>query len=209
MTLTEPSARVQGFDGEQLGDDGFLRHRVHELGIDDEESVDGVVLVGVEHDLDRTEQIFDVRTIAETAHTREDRKTQTSEESGRLVAEQTEVDVGALPLPLAHQHERALEHVRIERAAKTAVARHDDDADRFGFAFGQERMAIVGVRLVEMPDDDADLFGIGTRQAHAILSAAHLARRDHLHGLGDLLSAFDTRDLGAYFLCAGHVSRRP
>jgi hypothetical protein len=56
----------------------------------------------------------------------------------------------------------------------------------------------------QMADDLADLFRIRARRAHPILRLAHLARRHHLHGLGDLLSVFNTRDLAADLLCACH-----
>ena len=52
--------------------------------------------------------------------------------------------------------------------------------------------------------DLAHALGIRTRRRHAVLRALHLARSDHLHGLGDLLSTFNTRDLRAYLFFTSH-----
>jgi len=41
-------------------------------------------------------------------------------------------------------------------------------------------------------------------QLHTVLSAAHFTRRHHFHRTGDLLSALNTRDLGANFLASSH-----
>ena len=76
--------------------------------------------------------------------------------------------------------------------------------ERMRLARHQEWMTVVRIRLGQMADDVAHLLGVRARLAHALLRAAHLAGGHHLHGLGDLLSALDTRDLGADFLGAGH-----
>jgi hypothetical protein len=44
------------------------------------------------------------------------------------------------------------------------------------------------------------LVAVRTRGAHAVLRLAHLRRRDHFHGLGDLLGVLDRFDLAADFL---------
>ena len=53
----------------------------------------------------------------------------------------------------------------------------------------------------------AHALGIGLAQLHAVLRTSHLARSDHFHGAGDLLSALNTRDLGANFLASSHTVR--
>ena len=50
----------------------------------------------------------------------------------------------------------------------------------------------------------ADAPSVGFADLHAVLRLAHLAGRDHLHGAGDLLGAFDAGDLGADFLAGSH-----
>src|SRR5262249_29672844 len=99
---------------------------------------------------------------------------------------------------------RLLEDVRVQTARETAIRRDDDDADVRRLARLQERMPIVRVGLIQVPDDVANLLRVRPRELHAVLRATHLARGHHLHGLGDLLSALHTRDLGADFLRTGH-----
>src|SRR5580658_9375592 len=65
-------------------------------------------------------------------------------------------------------------------------------------------MLVIEVDLPQMADDLPDLFRIRARRTHPLLRLAHFARGHHLHGLGDLLSIFDTRDLAADFFCACH-----
>src|ERR1700730_3773093 len=65
-------------------------------------------------------------------------------------------------------------------------------------------MLVIQIDLAQVADDLADLFRIGARRPHPVLRLAHLARRHHFHGLGDLLSILDTRDLAADFFCACH-----
>jgi len=134
------------------------------------------------------------------------RRAQTAaEEIQPLGADHAQAHLGTLALPFTRQHESVLEDVRIQAAREPAIGRDDDDADRARLARQEERMPVVRIRLGEMPDDVAYLGGIGARAAHALLRAAHLAGGHHLHGLGDLLSALHTRDLGADFLGAGHA----
>ena len=55
-----------------------------------------------------------------------------------------------------------------------------------------------------MCDDVAHLCRIGSRGTHPFLGATHLAGGNHFHCPGDLLSIFNTLDLGANFFAAGH-----
>ena len=107
-------------------------------------------------------------------------------------------------LPFAQQNQHLLEDVCVQAARESTVRGDDDDADRFRLALRHERMLVIGIRLGQMTDHLPDLVRIGPRELHAVLRAPHLARGHHLHGLGDLLSALHTRDLGADFLRAGH-----
>ena len=197
--------RIRGLHRQQLCHHRLLRHGVDELRVDDEQPVDAAVLVGVEHDLHRAEQVLQMRLVAETGGAREDRQAETAEERQPLAAEHAETDLRVFTLPVTHQTQRALEDVGVERAAETAIARHDDDPDVLRLTLDEERMLVVGVRFVEVSDHGADLVGVRTGQAHPLLGAAHLARRDHLHRLGDLLSALHTRDLGADLFGAWHL----
>src|SRR6185312_12838247 len=121
-----------------------------------------------------------------------------------LAADEAQAHLRILRLPLAHEREHLLEEVGVQAAGEAAIRRDDDDADRLRLALDEEGMPVVRIRVVEVRDDAANLLRVGPREPHALLSAAHLARGHHLHGLGDLLSVLHTRDLGADFLRAGH-----
>ena len=69
----------------------------------------------------------------------------------------------------------------------------------------QERDAGTrGWRAPGWRHDVRDLLAVGPGGAHALLRLAHLGRRHHFHGLGDLLRALDALDLGADFFAARH-----
>src|SRR5262245_37322778 len=110
----------------------------------------------------------------------------------------------AFALPLFDRSQRATKQIAVETAAQTAIGADDDEADGFRFAFLHERMLEIRIGLAQVTDHRADALRIRTRRFHALLCLAHLARRHHLHGFGDLLSIFDTRDLNANFFSAGH-----
>jgi hypothetical protein len=59
--------------------------------------------------------------------------------------------------------------------------------------------------VAQVGDNLKHFQGVGARGCHPLLGLAHLGPRDHLHGLGDLLRAFDAGDLGSDFFGAGHV----
>jgi hypothetical protein len=59
--------------------------------------------------------------------------------------------------------------------------------------------------MAQVGNDLEHLEGVGAGGRHAFLCLAHLGSRDHLHGLGDLLRAFDAGDLGSDFFGAGHI----
>src|SRR5690606_24539797 len=101
------------------------------------------------------------------------------------------------------------EKVAVEAAAETAISRHQYQTDALDLALDQEGMVIFTAGARDVRDDVADFLGVGPRRSHAILRLAHLARRDHFHGLGDLLRVLDARDLGADFFGSGHRRGTP
>ena len=129
-----------------------------------------------------------------------------AEELQRLHADRAHVDLGVDFLRLADRAESRLEQVQIERTGEAPIGADHDDADGAHRALQREGMLVVEIHLAQVADDLADLLRVRTRGAHAFLRLAHLARRDHLHGLGDLLSILDARDLAADFFCACHCS---
>src|SRR5579863_2276390 len=195
---------VERLDRQQLLRHGLLRHGVDELRVDEEQPIELAGAVGIQHHFDGADEILDARLVAEVRDVGEDRKVESPEEGQRLGADQAQAHRRALPLPLADQFQRLAEHVGVQRSGKATIGGDDDDADGLGVAREEERVAVVRVRLSQVADDLQHARGVGARQLHALLRAAHLAGRHHLHRLGDLLSALHTRDLGADFLGAGH-----
>src|SRR5690606_18211977 len=130
------------------------------------------------------------------------------EERDALRTDDAEIRRDALLLPLAQVIDDDAELVDVQRAAEAAVGRDDDVADPLDVALDEIWMTVIGVRLRQVTDDLADVLGVRPRRLHALLSAAQLRRRDHLHGLRDLLRVLHAVDLGADFFAACH-SRSP
>src|SRR5690606_6826995 len=102
-------------------------------------------------------------------------------------------------------------NVRVETPAQTLVGRHDNHADRAYRTLDHVGMPVVRMGVHEIRSDIPDLGRVGTPGAHAVLCLAHLGRRDHLHGFGDLSRVLHALDLVSNFLDSGHccfLSRR-
>jgi hypothetical protein len=56
-----------------------------------------------------------------------------------------------------------------------------------------------------MTDHATNTIAVGLALLHAILSAAHLTRRNHLHRTGDLLRVLHAADLIFNLFADGHV----
>ena len=110
----------------------------------------------------------------------------------------------ALALPFFDGGENTAEQIGVQTTAQTAVRANYDEANRLRFALDHERMFEIRIGFAQVANDVANTLRVGASSAHALLRFAHLARGHHLHGLGDLLSIFDTRDLNTYFFCTGH-----
>src|SRR5690606_5900850 len=67
-------------------------------------------------------------------------------------------------------------------------------------------MAVFRVGIGQMANYLTDPLSIGAAGSHALLSLAHLADRHFFHGAGDLLRAFDARNLAANLFCACHLT---
>ena len=95
---------------------------------------------------------------------------------------------------------------RIAESIRRLLTQPIDELSRWQralrFALDQERVPVLGVGVRQVRNDVLDLLCIRPGFLHAILGLAQLARRYHLHGLGDLLRVLDTRDLAADFLRA-------
>ena len=94
-----------------------------------------------------------------------------------------------------------LEDVGVEGAGKALVAADDDQQNALFGPRDKERVAEVAGFLVEEIDaaderlqDAGNHLRVGPRGQGALLRAAQLGRRDHLHGLGDLPRVFHAAD---------------
>src|SRR5258705_5382767 len=201
--LLEPFA-VARLRRQHLRDMRLLRHRRLEDIVQEQELVDLALAVGVEHDLDRADQVAHVRLVTQVRYLREHRDTQTPEELHGLGADEADARFLVLRLRIADGVQRLAEEIHVERTAEAAVRADDDEPDGLHRPRNEKRMTIIRIRLVQVADRDANLFRVRARSAHAFACTAHLARGHHFHGLGDLLSILDTRDLDADFLGAGH-----
>ena len=81
--------------------------------------------------------------------------------------------------------------VRVEGAAEAAVSR-DDHHDDFLFGSHREERVLQLSRLRrDRRQHIREELCVGAGANHAVLGPPELRRRDHLHGLGDLLRALD------------------
>src|SRR5690606_32766975 len=129
---------------------------------------------------------------------------QAPEERDALRADDAEIRLDALLLPLAQVIDDDPELVDVQRAGEAAVRRDDDVADALDVALDEVRVAVVRVRLRQVADHGADVLGVRARGLHALLRAAQLRGGDHFHGLRDLLRVLHAVDLGADFFAACH-----
>ena len=105
----------------------------------------------------------------------------------------------AAPRMLRREALRALDQVGVEGARQALVAgdQHQQDAPFLGrrasSGFGRRASSAAAAAATlrqHLPQQRA----VGPRRDHAVLRAAQLGRRDHLHGLGDLLRVLDRAD---------------
>ncbi len=160
----------------------------------------------VQHDLDAADQIIDRRLFAEVADRCDDVAAEAAEEACAFVADHAEVDFDLLIVPLLHVLDQDLEQVDVQATAKTTIGRHDDVADTLDRTLYHERMTVFRVGKGQMADYLPDPLRIRAAGSHAHLCLAHLADRHLFHGAGDLLRAFDARNLAANLFCACHLT---
>src|ERR1039457_3074768 len=119
-----------------------------------------------------------------------------AEEVATLAADQLELDFDAGALRL--EALRTLDEVGIESAGQALVGGDEHQQDALFVAPGEQR--VLGHALVagdgrgDVAQHLAQHRAVGAGADGAILRAAQFRRRDHLHGLGDLLRVFDRAD---------------
>src|SRR5690606_14745399 len=117
-----------------------------------------------------------------------------------------EINLYALLAIARHVFDQSLEQVGIQTTAQTTIRTHHHITDALYFALDHERMTIFRVGVGQMTNHLADTLRVGTARRHAHLCSAHFADRHLFHGAGDLLRAFDARNLAANLFCACHVT---
>ncbi len=189
---------------QELTERRLLRHRVDERVVDHRQPVDPARLVGVDHDLDAADQVLDARMLADVLHRRHDVAAMAAEERLRLASDQTELDLHARVVMALHVRHQRAEEVDVEPAAQPLVGGDHHVADALDAPLLHVHRAVFGVRVGEMADHLPDPVRVGPALRHALLGAAHLRGRHHLHGAGDLLRVLHALDLGADFLADCH-----
>ena len=197
---------VIGHQRNQLFHGRLLGHGVDELVGDHEQAIDTAFEVCVEHHLDTADQVVDRRLFAEVADSCHDVAAETAEERSALATDHAKVDFRPLLAVAAHVLDEGLEQVDVQTAAQTTVTAHHDVADALDFTLDHERVTVFRVGVGQMADHLANTLRVGTAGRHAHLCLAHLAHRHFFHGIGDLLRAFDARNLAANLFCACHLT---
>ncbi len=100
---------------------------------------------------------------------------------------------------------------RVERAAQATFGGEDDEQVHVVLARAGEKRRSAGARDArgDARQHRAHALGIGTGRLGRRLGAAELRRRDHLHGLGDLLRRLHRGDAVAQVLQRRHGSPLP
>ena len=96
---------------------------------------------------------------------------------------------------------RRLDQVGVESAGQAAVAGDHQQQNALLRPPRQQRdlfaVVLLGRGLRHIGQHAPDDLRVGARRDHPVLRAAQLGRRDHLHGLGDLLRVLDRADAPA------------
>jgi hypothetical protein len=183
----------------------LLLHRVHERRVEDVDLVDIAGEVLVYQHLHRTDQLGEMRPVAELHGARDNVRAEALHEAQALVADDDIVDVEVLRAPLLVLLQHEAEHVRVHAAAQSLVGGDQDHADPLHRrARRQERMLVLGVRLRDVHRDVERLLEVRACGAHAVLGLLHLRDRDHLHRFGDLARVLHALDLVANLFGACH-----
>ena len=193
----------------QLLDNRLLLHRVDEAGVGNVHRIDLSVGIHVDQRLNRPDQLFQMRAVADLHVVRHDAGIEPLQESEAPVADRRRVDLDTLRIEFLDPAEHRALDIRVEPAAQTLVGSHEDDPDPLDrVALLQERRLVFRICQSQACDDVADLVAVRTELAHPVLRLAHLGGRDHFHRLGDLARVLNALDLQAYFFgtCHGLLS---
>jgi len=93
-------AKIDLTDRQDRLDLGTLAHRADEFVVHEEKPVDFSFAVLIQHDLDAADQLVDARPITQVRRRTDDVAAETLEEQDRFLADQCEIDLDVLRLPL-------------------------------------------------------------------------------------------------------------
>ena len=115
----------------------------------------------------------------------------------------------ALRLLALQEAHGGADDVGVEAAAQALVRGDHHEQDALARPLLEQGMGVrVGARGHAVQDLQ-HLPGVGPRGEHGVLGPAQLGRRDHLHGLGDLLRVLDRADPPPDVDEGGHGGSRP
>src|SRR5690554_768334 len=193
-----------GRQGQQLTDHRLLGHGVDELVVHHAQAVQLALVVGIQHHLHAADQVLDLGRLAQATLRGDEVAPVAAEEGSGLAAQGTEVELGPLVTPRPGVLDHGLEQVDVQADTQAAVGGDHDVTDALDLALDHPQLTILRIGIGDMRDHVADLTRIGLAGLHQVLGLAHLRRRDHFHGAGDLLRVLDAPDLGAYLFCSCH-----
>ena len=188
----------------QLLQHRVLGHGVFELVMRQVEAIDAARFVGIQHDLDGTDQLDNRGGIAKVSGGGGDVAAKALEIAIALGTDQGQIDLQSGCIPFLHGGNNGFEQINVQATAKSTIGGNNDQADAPGLTLFQIGMVVFRMRKRHVRHHVLDLFRIGACRQHPFLCLAHFARRHHLHRLGDLLRALDARNLGADFFRACH-----
>src|SRR5699024_8210572 len=117
----------------------LLRHGVDEIVPHYVQTIDFTLAIGVEHDLDRADHVFQPGLVSQVDGIGLDIG-QTAEKRQSLAPEYHQIDCDVLLVKLLHLIDNLAKQVDIETAAQATISGNDDDANSLGLTLDHERV---------------------------------------------------------------------
>ncbi len=182
-----------------------MLHRVDELGVHQINRVQATFLISVEQYLDWSDQLVQMRRIAQLHGMRNDLGADPVQKTQTLVADRYCLNLIALSFQLTQFRGQQTQGVGVHAAAQTFVGRYNDETNVLGVVLlHHERVRVLWIGLRQVRSDITNLVTVGTCRTHPVLRLAHFGCGDHFHRLGDLLRIFYALDLAAYLFTCSH-----
>ncbi len=187
--------RLGGLDGQQLHHFGALDRHIDEAGMDQVNLLHLSAQKGVHHFPGHRHRVGKVELIPDIHVLGQHFPFAPPEEIPAFAAHADEGNLDPRSLFLPDKLHRGVDQVDVEAAAQTAVSGHQHQTDPLHRGDRLEE----GVDLRFYPaghiaQHHGEGPGIRPEPFHAQLGAPQFRRRDHVHGLGDLLGLLDRPD---------------